>query len=134
DVPYVKPENVAKDGHHYIRYERSGLFCVDQHENVPAYSKLRWNSNKVKLVAIDGQHRLSALKYWKDLPGPKDLDTWQIPVVILGVFRADNESTHQPANLLEIVRKTFVYINSRAEEVNETRLILLEDEGIPEVC
>jgi hypothetical protein len=134
DVPYVKPENITKDGHHYTRYERPGLFCLEQHESVPAYSRLRWNSNKIKLVAIDGQHRLSALKYWKEIPGPKDLDTWQIPVVILGVFRADNIGDHKPATLLEIVRKTFIYINSRAEEVNEARRILLDDEEIEAVC
>jgi hypothetical protein len=134
DVPYVKPASFSKEGHEYTRYERDGLFCFDVHKQVPAYSELHWTDTKVKLVAIDGQHRLSALKFWKDTPGPKDLDNWQIPVVILGVFRADDSPAHSPANLLEIVRKTFVYINSRAEEVNEARRILLDDEQIQAVC
>jgi hypothetical protein len=135
DVPYVKPEQVSRGEHQYLKYERDGLFCLEKHEKFPAYSNLRWNSSKVKLVAIDGQHRLSALKFWKDAPGgPKDLDTWQIPVVILGIFRADDIANHKPANLLEIVRKTFVYINTRAEEVNEARRILLDDEKLQAIC
>jgi hypothetical protein len=134
DVQYVEPESFDKEGHSYSRYERKGLFCYDVHKEVPAYSELRWNDKKVKLVAIDGQHRLSALKFWKDVPGPKALDAWQIPVVILGVFREDSEPTHAPAKLLEIVRKTFVYINTRAEEVNEARRILLDDEELQAVC
>lgn len=133
-VPHVEPVVFTMGEHHYTRYEREGFFSFEVHQKVPAYSKLLWNDAKVKLVAIDGQHRLSALKFWKDATGPKDLDTWQIPVVILGVFRADNNPSHIPSNLLEIVRKTFVYINSRAEEVNEARLILLDDETVPEVC
>lgn len=137
DIAFVPPASITKGQNNeypYTRYERDGLFCFDVHNEIPAYSDLRWNDTKVKLVAIDGQHRLSALKFWKDAQGPKDLDAWQIPVVILGVFRADNDPSHRPANLLEIVRKTFVFINSRAEEVNEARLILLDDEAIQSVC
>lgn len=133
-ISYVKPATISKDGHEYTCYERDGAFCYQVHNKVAAYSELHWHDNKVKLVAIDGQHRLSALKFWKDIPGNKDLDDWQIPVVILGVFRADEDPAHVPANLLEIVRKTFVYINSRAEEVNEARRILLDDEEIAAVC
>jgi len=134
EVPYVTPVSISKDEHKYIRYEREGLFSFEVHEQVPAYSQIHWNDSRVKLVTIDGQHRLSALKFWKDTPGPNDLDAWQIPVVILGVFRADNVADHKPASLLEIVRKTFVFINTRAEEVNEARRILLDDEEIQAVC
>lgn len=133
-IPYVEPKTIKKGEHEYTQYERDGLFSYEVHSQVPAFSELQWSDSKVKLVAIDGQHRLSALKFWKSAAGPKDLDTWQIPVVILGIFRADDVKANQPANLLEIVRKTFVYINSRAEDVNESRLILLDDEAISSVC
>lgn len=134
DVLYINPKPVQRGGHHYTCYERDGLFSYDVHNVTPAFSELRWNDTRVKLVAIDGQHRLSALKYWKGVPGPKDLDTWQIPVVILGIFKSDDNAKHKPANLLEIVRKTFVFINQRAEQVNEARRILLDDEEVEAVC
>lgn len=133
-VPYIEPVAFKKGDHEYTRHERQGLFSYEVHNRVPAFSELHWNDTKVKLVAIDGQHRLSALKFWKNAAGEKDLDTWQIPVVILGIFRADDDPSHVPSSLLEIVRKTFVYINSRAETVNEARLILLDDEKVAAVC
>ena len=40
---------------------------------------------------------------------------WRIPVVILNIFKVDKKKS--TANLLEIVRKTFVYINTKAERV-----------------
>lgn len=134
DIKFVESKSIKKEGHDYFQYEREALFLFEVHKTYAAYSSLSWNTNSVKLVAIDGQHRLSALKFWKNTQGPKDLDTWQIPVVILGIFKADNDPNHKPANLLEIVRKTFIYINSRAEEVNEARRILLDDEQIEAVC
>jgi len=133
-VTFVEPKDVEEGEHHYTQYERKDLFSFKVHGANPAFSELHWNDAKVKLVAIDGQHRLSALKFWKSRPGPTDLDTWQIPVVILGIFRADSVPAHEPASLLEIVRTTFVYINSRAEEVNEARRILLDDERVQAVC
>ena len=39
DVHYVKPEEISKDGHPYIKYERDGLFCLEKHKQIAAYSK-----------------------------------------------------------------------------------------------
>jgi len=134
DVPFVEPIPLEKEGHKYTKYERSGLLSFEVHNDIHAYSRVQWHDAKVRLVAIDGQHRLSALKFWKNAGGPSDLDNWQIPVVILGIFKADDDSNHKPDNLLEIVRRTFVYINQKAEKVNEARLILLNDEAVADVC
>ena len=60
------------------------------------------------------------------------LQSWVIPVVFLGIVRDQPEVS--AANVLEIVRKTFVYINSRAETVNQARQILLDDESISCLC
>lgn len=53
-------------------------------------------------------------------------------MVILGIFKVDTKK--DAATILEIVRKTFVYINTQAVEVNAARKILLDDEDIPAIC
>lgn len=128
-----KRKTISRNGARYESYEWPGLFAFEEHCIEPAYSVVRWNDRRAKLVAIDGQHRLSALKRWKQSPdGPGALADWHIPVVILGMFLEDPEKPS--ATMLEIVRKTFVYINSRAEQVNRSRAILLDDESIVKMC
>jgi len=119
--------------HRYDVYEMEGLFRFKVHQQNPAFSEVSWNDSRVKVVAIDGQHRLSALMRWRDAPGGMQaLRQWKIPVVILGIFKADENKS--AATVLEVVRKTFVYINSYAEKINEAREILLNDESVNRVC
>ena len=42
--------------------EAKGYYKIQVPEDRPQWSCVRWNSDKVKLVAVDGQHRLSALQ------------------------------------------------------------------------
>jgi hypothetical protein len=134
ELIHVAPEERSENGHEYTVFERPHYYEFKKHKSNPAYSELRWNDQKVRIVAIDGQHRLSALKRWKDEPGEGaiELGRWTIPVVVLGVFKADGGAAS--ASLLEIVRNTFVYINTRAEAVNQARRILLDDESITAIC
>ncbi len=123
----------AEGGHAYGVYEVKDFFRFRVHAEEPAFSQVEWNDRRVRIVAIDGQHRLSALKRWKNEPGGiAGLAQWSIPVVVLGISKVEeNVST---ASVLEIVRKTFVYINSYAETVNDAREILLNDESVNCVC
>lgn len=127
-----RPEET--NGHVYDIWEAAPFFEFRVHRSTPAYSSVHWNSQRVRLVAIDGQHRLFALKRWKAQPAPKSqaLDTWTIPVVVLGLFTV--KPANDEANLLEVVRRTFMYINSKAETVSEARQILLNDESVLAVC
>ena len=87
------------------------------------------------MVAIDGQHRLSALKrFWKDHASAvhPDFKTWRIPIVIVS-FRV-GPGPAQPPTVLEVVRNIFVYINTEAKKVNRARDILLSDESVNKVC
>jgi hypothetical protein len=133
-VPYIAEQEIETPDGKFTVFERKGWLKYSIMTDQPAYSAIEWNDEKVKLVAIDGQHRLSALKLWSKVKGSKALDGWDIPVVILSVFRADQSEGHEPPTLLEVVRRTFVHINSRAETVNEARRILLDDEEIESVC
>lgn len=99
------------------------------------YASVKWNDKKVNLVAVDGQHRLTAFKQWKQDPDQSDiqvLESMSIPVVILGFSKYSNEE--KAPNLLDVVRNTFVYINSKSQKINESRRILLDDESVNCVC
>ena len=100
------------------------------------WGQFQWNDSKAKLVAIDGQHRLSALKrYWSDgkkAEGYTDFLKWSIPVVIVSFRSTEDGRKHQ--NILEVVRSIFIYINSEARIPNRARRILLTDESINSIC
>ena len=101
----------------------------------PQWALLEWSDIRTKLVAIDGQHRLSALKrFWADheATAHKDFSTWRIPVVIIS-FRVGTMQT-KPPSVLEVVRNIFVYINTEARIINRARQILLSDENVNAVC
>ncbi|MBT5421090.1 MAG: hypothetical protein HOK80_09370 [Candidatus Cloacimonetes bacterium] len=95
------------------------------------FAQLLWNEYKCYIVAIDGQHRLSALRRWhSELDG--GLSSWKIPVVILVLNKVD--PAKHSSTLLEVVRNTFVYINTKAERLNRDREILLNDESVNAIC
>jgi hypothetical protein len=98
-----------------------------------SFGVLEWNPDKCRLVAIDGQHRLSALHRIYRQPQPKvDISSWKVPVVLLVIEKEEPSSTS--ASLLELIRNTFVYINTQAVRVNSSREILLNDESPNAVC
>lgn len=134
-MPRAVESSVQKDGHDWVLIERPNYHCVRWVRNNPQFAVLEWNDTRTKLVAIDGQHRLSALKrVWKDWEANNhpNFRTWRIPVVVVS-FRADTEQT-APPRVLEVVRSIFVYINTQAQKVNRTRQILLSDESVNAVC
>lgn len=134
ELPHVVAKETEEHGHPYTVFEWEGYYKFGRHVNTPAFSYLNWNDQRVRIVAIDGQHRLSALKRWRNEPHESSgqLANWTIPVVVLGIFKAI--PSKQTASFLEIVRKTFVYINSTAQRINEARKILLDDESVISVC
>jgi hypothetical protein len=102
---------------------------------------LEWNNSAVKLVAIDGQHRLFALQQlWSEAErDPNDADVaaidflrWQIPAILI-VDAKNPRQTHQ-ISLLEKVRDIFVTINKEAKKPTRSRTILLNDYSISSIC
>ncbi len=130
---FVEPVRENRDGHEYEVFSVDRAYRLSVHRTQPAFSCVEWNEQNVKVVAIDGQHRLSALKRWKNDPERgREFSDWSIPVVILAMFKEHEKS--EPPTILEVVRKTFVYINSTAKEINESRKILLDDESVNCIC
>jgi len=100
--------------------------------DMPSYfqSVLEWNNKTVKIVAIDGQHRLTALKLYNESNQDADFKNWTIPAVLFSV-KKDSQSN---ATLLDIIRNIFVYINTEAKTPSPARQILLSDESINCIC
>jgi hypothetical protein len=133
ELEFVPAKVEVIDGHSYQVFEKEGYYKLNIHNTEPAFSSIEWNEHKVKVVAIDGQHRLAALKRWKSDPvRGQELASWSIPVVILALYKEGKEV--ETPNILEVVRKTFIYINSTAEGINESRRILLDDESVNCIC
>jgi hypothetical protein len=101
-------------------------------EDAAQQGAVRWNLDQVQAVAIDGQHRLGAIKrIMEDLPAekPKFRNARQ-PITMLIFdkalgFRPPDGVGEKP--LLELIRLLFIDLNKHARPVHRARLILLED-------
>lgn len=83
--------------------------------------KIRWDINRINAVAIDGQHRLSALIEFAKNPTPGvDPAACMIPVLLM--LLSPNES-----GILPQIREIFIDINKTAKPVSKSRQILLDD-------
>lgn len=126
------PSTVKEAGDfNYEVVNNSGHYEYSHCKEESAYSRLDWQSSTTKLVAIDGQHRLNALSRTQQ-SDPSFLSGWSIPVIIIGIFQEDCDQ--EAPDLLEVVRKIFLNINTEAKEVNQSRSILLNDESVNSVC
>lgn len=95
--------------------------------------KVRWNKEQMFCVAIDGQHRLAAIK--EIASTSPDLATADIPVLLvipneeLG-FRSPRNGTRD----ITVLRRLFIDLNKHAKPVSRMRLILLDDADPTSLC
>ena len=133
-MPKITESVIEEDGSQWLTLEREGFYRIQWVRDNEQYGRLKWNDRRSRLVAIDGQHRLSALKRLlvdQSAGKPReDFMSWRIPVTVVS-FRAVGG---EPPSVLEVVRSIFVAINTQAHEVNRARSILLSDESINSVC
>ena len=134
EMPLVAESSMTDDGYDWKVLERKGHHRVRWIEDQPHYALLEWTDTQTKLVAIDGQHRLSALKRFledKTSDSYKDLKQWRIPIVIVSFRVGTAQAT--PPTVLDVVRSIFIYINTEAKQVSTARQILLSDESVNSV-
>lgn len=148
-MPRVERRSEKEANRDWTVLERHGFFRVRWITGQQEYAELEWNSDRSRIVAIDGQHRLSALKRlqrgWTESNadsygesgrsashgGGHLEDTfldWRIPIVLVS-FRAA-EGRVEPPSVLEVVRSIFVHINTKAQKVGRAREVLLDDESV----
>jgi len=128
----ISNEDVIEDETTFIKHNLGDTAAFFEHKEVPAYSRVKWNPDKVKLVAVDGQHRISALKMLLDDEQVDPLvSKMNIPILVIGFSKSKNLiEGHYVPSLLDVVRQTFVYINNKSQKINESRAILLDNEDI----
>jgi hypothetical protein len=130
DIPFLKSTgNIENYGLEFAAHEHSPYYRISFEENLKL-GQFEWDQNKCAVVAIDGQHRLSALKNLQN-SGSSTFNDWTIPAVLLCIHK-ENEQTLD-LKLIEAVRRIFIDINNKAEQVNPIRKILLNDTSVLDV-
>ena len=132
-------ESTGKDdGNDIIHiYESKGFYKIERWED--NFAKIHWHNKKVKLVALDGQHRLYALKTLKmtldDDSNDPDLrlvnfSEWRIPLVLL-ILPTQKKAGF---DILGRARDIFVTINKTARPPSRAQRIILDDYSITSIC
>lgn len=99
-----------------------------------ASGQLRWNREEIMGVAIDGQHRLAAIKAVEGASGGGSVSVSRVPVLLLlfdervGFRSADS----QP--VVELLRRLFIDLNKHAKIPSRARQILLDDRDPLALC
>jgi len=97
--------------------------------------RMRWNKDQVFAVAIDGQHRLAAIKTLADTSkSSPEVASTRVPVILL-IFdeKLGFESPHQKTTV-ELLRQLFIDLNKHAQTVSRGRQILLDDRDPHSLC
>jgi hypothetical protein len=105
-----------------LRTRIGGIEIVTWKVNECYFGFRKWHTQHVKAVAVDGQHRLSALKMYK---AKHDVSGKRLPVTVM-VFGPGRR-------IIEQVREVFVDLNKNARRSTKSREILLDDRSIPAV-
>jgi hypothetical protein len=105
---------------------------TDISDNEGHQGVVAWNLDQVNAVAIDGQHRLGAIKrIIEEMPAEKaKFRNARQPILLLLFeeslgFRSPEGVAPRP--LLELIRLLFIDLNKHSKPVHRARLILLED-------
>lgn len=103
-------------------------------------SRLRWDLNRVEAMAVDGQHRLRALKLWMQ-DRNNTLSAVESPTRVPVIFLLLHESAgfKRPAGggnhgIKPIAREIFTDLNKNAREVDLATQINFDDRSIEAAC
>jgi hypothetical protein len=92
------------------------------------YARLQWDKNVFHALAIDGQHRISALRKAWERNNPQ-LNKFDVPAIFL-IFDPSVEANRP---LIKATREIFIDINRSSQRVDDSRLILLDDRRLQNV-
>ncbi len=136
EMPILKKGKFIDGQNEWISLERPGIYRYRYIEERAYYGAVEWNDTRAKVVAIDGQHRLSALKrFFLDAGSTEERENflkWTIPVVVFSLRSLNPKGAK--ARVLDVIRSVFIYINTAAKPPNKARQILLSDESINSIC
>lgn len=103
-----------------------------------AAGKLRWDVKTTVAVAVDGQHRLAAIKELGNQAEAARREASTVPVLILipdqsaGLILPPQPKGTDP--IKATLRRIFIDLNKHAKDIPLAREILLDDQDIHRVC
>jgi DGQHR domain-containing protein len=92
---------------------------------------IRWNKDQVAAVAIDGQHRLAAIK---EFYGSSSGLATSVPVILIVAHPALCGFGDSGAETIRLTRRLFIDLNKHSVKVSRARQILLDDFDPVSVC
>ncbi len=92
---------------------------------------IRWNKDQVAAVAIDGQHRLAAIK---EYCGTRTDFSTSIPVILIVAHPDLCGIGDSAADTVRLTRRLFIDLNKHSVKVSRARQILLDDHDPISVC
>lgn len=96
--------------------------------------QLCWNTDETCGVAIDGQHRLAAIKHLVG-PGSDVYRRSSVPVILIVLdSRLGFNGGESQQALVDTLRRLFIDLNKHAETVKRARHILLDDRDPASIC
>ena len=104
-----------------------------------ALSRLRWDKRRVDAVAVDGQHRLKALKLWMEQNNHELGETakaTRIPIIFLLLHeKAGFQAAAGGSSAIKVIaREIFTDLNKNAREVDLATQIILDDRSLSSCC
>lgn len=103
-------------------------------------ARLRWDRQRIDAVAVDGQHRLNAIKQWFSDKN-QELTELEKPTRLSVIFlllheRAGFEKSASDAagSIKAIAREIFTDLNKNAKEVDLATQIILDDRSLESRC
>jgi hypothetical protein len=104
-------------------------------------SRLRWDSTRIDAVAVDGQHRLTAIRRWFDNCKNKSLNAYEEQTVIPVIFLLLSPKTgfskglnHATKGIKTLAREIFTDLNKNAKTVDKATEIILDDRSLISLC
>jgi hypothetical protein len=97
--------------------------------------QVRWNTDEVFSVAIDGQHRLGAIKELEQaLAGEARLAATRVPVILVLLAKQLGYESPHTHDQISVSRRLFIDLNKHAKSVSRSRQILLDDNDPTSLC
>jgi len=135
ELPAIPGEGLGKPlrvGGIHIQYYGSDV------DEVQGAGKMKWSTAHVDAVAVDGQHRLAAIKRFVKEAKRESWEDASIPVIFLVAderigFQTPKGADEKPRSV-SALRSVFIDLNKNAKPVSPTRNILLDDLEITSVC
>jgi DGQHR domain-containing protein len=129
EAPGLEPESGEADSFN-VGPITIGTYQEFDSDNPDTYSisMLRWNKDEVACVAIDGQHRLHAIKRISDMDDEAGRNTRISVIFILPAAELGYQAPESTGgSIVKLLRSIFIDLNKHAVPVKRARLILLDD-------